>query len=410
MHPTASWPLLLLVAAPAAAVQPPACGATAELALICQQSDAGAKATLVRTELPARGGCAQPQVESFPAGDLDRPRSLALAAGQTGECRFANGRTLRVRLQQESEPVLGACNADAATRFSLWVDGRKLISRHSVRERCEPAAAPWSYRLEGELVHDCSKPEACTAWSGPDHRIGSLPIDTAEYPPDAPGPAPGSLERLLDRGPVCAEAERELAASWSALDAYGRRTAPGPIQRLNAGGPQAGAALPDGLEFAYGGARVDEFDFDNDGRIDRVYSGDSDGQGGWYYAPLLVLAGASADGFVARDDADAIRALPCQWDAAQPTLSQCDDLRNPSWKDHRPSTQSVPAPLPGIAGGDEFFRTRYTTALPFRFGDATYVALASAGTPSRDYVGIYRPRPGGGREAVCLIRRVPANL
>ncbi|WP_363800389.1 hypothetical protein ABU614_09870 [Lysobacter firmicutimachus] len=409
MHPTALWPLLALAAAPAAA-QAPACGRTAEVALICLQADDGAKATLVRTELPARGGCAQAQVERFAAGDLDRPRSLALAAGQTGECRFASGRTLRVRLQQESGPLLGSCSADAATRFSMWVDGRKLIGGHSVRERCETASAPWSYRLEGEIVYDCSKPDGCAGWSGPDQTLSSLPVDTIEYPPDAPGPAPGRLERLLDRGPVCAEVERELAASWSAFDAFGRRPSPGPIQRLNAGERQADAVLPGGLGFAYGGARVDEFDFDNDGRIDRVYSSASDGQGGWYYAPMLVLSGASAESFVAADGTDAIHAVPCQWDAARPALSQCDDLRHPEWSDRRPPTQSVPAPLPGIAGGDEFFRTRYTTALPFRYDGTTYVALASAGTPSRDYVGIYRPRPGGAREAVCLIRRVPANM
>ncbi|QWP78295.1 hypothetical protein J5226_07860 [Lysobacter sp. K5869] len=409
MHARFIASALLLAAAPAAA-QAPACGATAAVALICRQAEDGAKATLVRTEVPARGGCAQPLSETFETGDLDRPRSLALAPGQTGDCRFADGRTVRVRVQQEAEPIVGSCNADAATFFSMWVDGRKVASQRPVRARCETEPAPWSYRLDRDIVYDCSQSAACAPLLGADRALSSLPVDETEYAVATPGPAAGSLERLLDRGPVCAEAERELTASWSAFDPFKRAPFAGALRRLNAGERQNEVALPDGLEFAYGAARADEFDFDNDGLIDQVYSSDSDGQGGWYYSPLVVVSGASADGFAARGGDGAIAAVPCQWDRAHPPLSQCDDLRNAAWGQRQPPTQSVPAPLPGIAGGDEFFRTRYTTALPFRFGDATYVALASAGAPARDYVAIFRPRPGGGREAVCLIRRVSPNM
>lgn len=404
---------LLALAPFAAAAQAPDCGATAEVALICRQGDGGRKATLVLTRMPAHGDCAQPQVASFEPSDLDRMRSIALAVGQTGECRFGDERSLRVRVHAEAPPPVGACSREAAASISLWLDGRKLAERRPVRNRCESAPAPWMYRVDGDVASDCSNGE-CGPLLAPEQTLASLPVDAAEYPQAASAAAdaaaaaaaaPGGARRLLDRGPVCADAERELAAAWAALDPFQRGADEGAaLHRLDGYAVAVDAALPDGLEFVGGaGARVYDFDFDNDGLIDRVYAGDTRGLEGWYSAPLLVSAGASADGFRAR--AAAPTAVPCQWDGARPPLSHCDDLRNPAWSRRVPLSQSLPAPLPGIAGGDDFFRTRTTAALPFRYAEVTYVALWSAAEPSRDYVAIYRPRPGGGREAVCLIQR-----
>lgn len=411
-HRLRGWVLAAALVAPDAFAQAPDCGETAEMLLTCQLRADGAEARLTPSQAPAQGGCAQPQVATFAADEFERPRSIALAAGQTGDCRFAGGRTLRVRVAQEPTPLAGPCVADAAASFSLWLDGRKLASRRPVHGRCDPAPASWAYRLAGDALYDCSG-GPCKPSGDPARPLAALPVDAIEYPAaDAPSPRPGSLQRLLDRDPVCAAAERRLAASWNAFDPYVRDDdGDGAIRRLSAADGAASAALPDGLQFAYGGASAHEFDFDNDGRIDRVYAGDSGGQGGWYYSPLLVVAGVSAEGFRA---GDAISAVPCQWDRARPPLSQCDDLRGATKDARAPTrptpTQAVPAPLPGIEGGDAFFRTRYTATLALRFAGATYVALSGRGAPSRDYVGLYRPGPGGAHEAVCLIRRVPANM
>lgn len=390
-------------AAPASA-QPHDCGATAEVALICRQGDDGRKASLVRTDLPARGGCAQPLVETFADGDRDRPRSLALAVGQTGECRFANGGSLRVRVQAAPPPPAGPCSGAPSASFSLWLDDRRVADQREVRSRCETAPTPWTYRVDGDAVYDCSNGD-CGPLLAPEQALSSLPLDAAEFPAAAAA-APNGLQRLLDRGPVCAEAERELAADWNAFDPFRRGLADdGPLHRVVAAEAPAGTALPDGLQFVHGDWRAFDFDFDNDGLIDRVYLGDTRGLDEWYSSPLLVLAGASADGFRAHAGAATPNAVPCQWDGARPPLSHCDDLRSAAWSRREPLRQAVPAPLPGIADGDDFFQTRTTTALPLRFGDVTYVALWSAAGPASDYVGIYRPRPGGRREAVCLIKR-----
>lgn len=409
----------LLAAAPLApaAAQAHDCGAVAEVALICRQAEDGRKATLARTDLPAHGDCARPQVEVFDAGDRDRPRSLALAMGQTGECRFADGGRLRVRVQAGPPPPAGPCGGRPSATFSLWLDGRRVADRREVRSRCETAPAAWTYRVDGDAVYDCSNGE-CGPLLAPEQALATLPVDADEFPDAAAaaaeqaaaraGAAPTGLQRLLDRGPVCAEAERQLALDWGAFDPF-RRGDDGdaPLHRVIASEAPAGTAMPDALAFVRGPWRAFDFDFDNDGLIDRVYLGDARGEDGWYASPLLVASGASAQGFQARAGEAAPHAVPCQWDSARPPLSHCDDLRSAAWSRREPLRQAVPAPLPGIAGGDDFFQTRTTTALPLRFGEATYLALWSADGPASDYVALYRPRPGGGREAVCLIKRTP---
>ncbi|WP_394539714.1 hypothetical protein PRJ39_03575 [Lysobacter enzymogenes] len=413
------WLLLPLAAAsPApAAAQPNDCGATAEVALICRQAQDGRKASLVRTELPARGGCERPLLETFTDSDRDRPRSLALAVGQSGECRFADGGSVRVRVQAAPPPPAGPCSGQPSASFSLWLDDRRVADQREVRSRCESAPTPWTYRIDGDAVYDCSNGD-CGPLLAPDQALATLPVDAGEFPDAAAAvaaqaaaqaaAAPNGLQRLLDRGPVCAEAERQLALSWDAFDPF-RRGADedAPLHRVVAAEAPAGTAMPQALEFVHGAWRAFDFDFDNDGLVDRVYLGDTRDAQAWYSSPLLVVAGASAHAFQARDGAAAAHAVPCQWDAARPPLSHCDDLRNPAWSRREPLQQAVPAPLPGIAGGDDFFRTRTTTALPLRFGDATYVVLSSSAGPARDYVGVYRPRADGGREAVCLIQRKP---
>ncbi|ROU07875.1 hypothetical protein [Lysobacter enzymogenes] len=412
------WPLLPLAAAalaPAAA-QPPDCGATAEIALICRQAPDGRKASLVRTELPARGGCERPLLETFTDRDRDRPRSLALAVGQSGECRFADGGSLRVRVQAGPPPPAGPCSGQPSANFSLWLDDRRVADRREVRSRCESAPTPWTYRVDGDAVYDCSNGD-CGPLLAPEQTLAALPVDAGEFPDAAAAAAaqaaaqaaaaPNGLQRLLDRGPVCAEAERQLALSWDAFDPF-RRGDDGdaPLHRVAASEAPAGTAMPDALAFVHGAWRAFDFDFDNDGLIDRVYLGDARDEGEWYASPLLVVAGASAQQFQARAGA-AAQALPCQWDGARPPLSHCDDLRSPAWSRREPLQQAVPAPLPGLPGGDAFFQTRTATALPLRYEDATYVALRSSAGPARDYVALYRPKPGGGREAVCLIQRRP---
>lgn len=398
---------LCAVLSPAAA-QDDRCGGESAVTLQCSHTAAGPSVSLLRSRAPSRGDCRDLRVERFGRNDLGRARAIEIAAGEAGECRFADGRSVRVRALRESAPLLGACNADAAVSFSLWVDGYKRISRGDVRPRCATFDAPWRYRIDASGVYDCGG-AACVALAD----SPGAEIDAVEYPP--PGrmpPKAGTLQRLLDRHPVCAVVERELRADWSAFDAIGRNdNKASELQRLNRShGTRIDTPPPNGVGFAYGGGRSDDFDFDNDGLIDRVHSSDTDGQGSWYFSPLLIEAGSARESFVARGDGAEPTAVPCQWDPARPVLQQCDDLRNDAWPSGQRPTQALPAPVAGVNADREFFRTRYTTTLPFRFQGQTYVALWSAGAPSRDYVGIYRPRPRGEHEAVCLIHRVPPHM
>ncbi|MEH6420671.1 hypothetical protein [Pseudomonas sp. CGJS7] len=388
--------------------------AASAVTLLCRHTAAGPSVSIVQSSGASCGGPRPLRVERFGADSVGRARNIQVDAGEAGECRYADGRTVRVRAELEPEPRSGACSADPAVRFSLWLDGRKLRSRAPVSGRCQAPRAGWHYRIDADGAYDCSE-STCVALPDP----ATLPVDALEYPARGQTPAQaGSLRRLLDRDPVCAAVERELRRDWRAFDVYAPRANTGALHRLNAPPGNEGTAdgtLPTGLEFAYGGSYRNDFDFDNDGLLDRVFSNDSGGQGGAYFSPLLVQSGSRADRFEARAGDDALVAVPCQWDPSAPSLGQCDDLRSATAQARPQPTQAVPAPVDiapavGVDVQREFFRTRYTTTLPFAYRGATFIALFGAGTPSRDYLGVYRPAPRGAQRAVCLIQRVPANM
>lgn len=385
--------------------------------IICRHAAAGASVSIVPSSSARCGSPRPPRVEYFGANSLGRARAIDIDAGETGECRYADGRTVRVRAEREPDPLIGACNADPAVRFSLWLDGRKLRSRAPVYGRCAQPRPGWNYRIGAEGAFDCSDPD-CVALADP----ASLPVDTLEYPPHGQAsPQPGSLQRRLDRDPVCAAVERELRRDWRAFDVYAPRASTGALRRLNPfprdnpEPPPADAALPAGAAFSYGRMHRHDFDFDNDGLLDRIYSNDTDGQGDAYFSPLLVQSGRAAGRFEPLAGEEAVIAVPCQWDPDVPSLRQCEDLRFASADTLPRGVQAVPAPAEvapaeGLDAQRRFFRTRYTTTLPFAYRGITFVALYSVGLPSRDYLGVYRPGPGGAQQAVCLIHRVPPNM
>jgi hypothetical protein len=157
------------------------------------------------------------------------------------------------------------------------------------------------------------------------------------------------------------------------------------------------ADLPEDL--APGASQAD-FDFDNDGTIDRVFRTQYE----VHYmmgSTLLVQSGRSSQtievaGGKPVEDA-AATFLPCQWDKNSIAIGKCP-----------PFTQDNDEAGFAIArrGAQKpvFFRARYTDLTPFRFEDQTYVAVTSHSYDSRAFTAVVRPQANKRYVPKCLLR------
>jgi hypothetical protein len=148
------------------------------------------------------------------------------------------------------------------------------------------------------------------------------------------------------------------------------------------------------------GATQAEFDFNNDGEVDRVFRRDFED----HYmmgSALLVQPGRSADSVdvASRDPGDDPRAVffPCQWDAKPIALQSCP-----------PFTQdNDEAGFAMARRGSQkpvFFRARYVDVNPFRFRNHTFVAVTSNSADSADFTAIVEPLADKRFAPKCLLR------
>jgi hypothetical protein len=157
-----------------------------------------------------------------------------------------------------------------------------------------------------------------------------------------------------------------------------------------------------------GGIEEAEFDFDNDGLIDRVTL--------FSYCCMymkgvvaLVTLGSTRSAPPPRV-ADAIEVvftdpqywfLPCQWDAQEPSIPRCPPF----------SQNSDEARLRVDASGDgEYidFRSRYSRLTPVRIDQRTYVVVTGTDEVAKDYVAIIEPLPNKRFRSLCLLHVEPA--
>ena len=63
---------------------------------------------------------------------------ISLAIYKDGECVFTNGESIRLRLGSDRSFPYGQCGAAPALWFSLWVNKKKVLSRHIYNPMCNP--------------------------------------------------------------------------------------------------------------------------------------------------------------------------------------------------------------------------------------------------------------------------------
>ena len=149
----------------------------------------------------------------FGENDFD-PEQLKIY--KDGECRFANGRIVRIRLGADVSRSYGQCGASPAEWFSLWVNKKKVLSKTIHTPQCysgrctlkslkvsDKNIAIYQYHTSNEFPVDVN-------WSVVNTKImkidDGLPIDEIEYPSQGKKNPVGT--RVLSYGhdnPICSE-------------------------------------------------------------------------------------------------------------------------------------------------------------------------------------------------------------
>ena len=314
--------------------------------------------------------------------------AFAIDVGEAAECIYPSGRRVRVKVGVVMARGHGRCGADPQIFLSIWVDRRKIESREWFAGHCYEGPLV-SYELNRWWVRKCkamdaSKVDVCVSFPG----IERFPVDLVEYPlPGKKRPALGEIEVVRGTHPVCAFARDAVRASWSnPFEKYHPAAKPKP----EAEDEDEEGGADDESELR--GASASRFDFDNDGKVDVVFerlyeSTYMDGN-----VLLVKLARPAGVTWF----------LPCQLDRRHPAMKSCP-----------PFSQDYDEAGFGIRGSDAdsvvYFRGRYTTATPFRYGKTTFLALTSSAEDTLHWVSILKTRPGSKVNSICLIRKVTEN-
>jgi hypothetical protein len=163
---------------------------------------------------------------------------------------------------------------------------------------------------------------------------------------------------------------------------------------------EASVNLPKELE----GSREGIFDFDNDGKLDRVLerSFEANYMDG---SVLLIQPGRSSSSLIVANpliDKTSVF-LPCQMDTARHDIRDCPPF---SQKNDESGFS-----MKGRTGKDlVYFRTRYSTVTPFSFQGITYIGVRSTSEETENYVAVLKPLPNGKFQQQCPFRRVAENF
>jgi hypothetical protein len=139
-----------------------------------------------------------PEYAVLPA-KLDRGLSKRQGADRT-DCRLANGANIRIRVGEEQAFPYGAGGGDPPAFFSLWIDHRRLLSRHLWKPGYDDATSnkPW---LVGLVI----RPHSLTfCYRRPDGKAvrcerqrldaSKHAVDAEEYPTNSkPKPVVGTV-------------------------------------------------------------------------------------------------------------------------------------------------------------------------------------------------------------------------
>lgn len=271
----------------------------------------------------------------------DSERSIHIvSAGEYAECVFPSGNKVRVKVAEGEARAYGMCGADPEVYGSIWVNERKMASRVWFAGHCWEASdkPDVSFRIswhgEQENVQTCHTARSAgadsdgnglkvkplpTCVNSPD--VNQLPRDELEYPKlGQTAPLVGDVELLVGSAPVCKVAQEELARDFSLFNFYADlRTTKFQSPVWN----ESSVALPKIMK----GSNESIFDFNNDGKLDRVIANDFS-SGYLDGTVLLVDSGSSSEKLSVSSDPSEANSwlIPCQLDSVKYQSRNCPPL------------------------------------------------------------------------------------
>ena len=391
------------------------------LTMKCQYSDYG---TFEGVSVSITQGTAEPVEGVVPASTKTFKRGgtpieqvvFRVASGQFAECIFPSAQRVRLKVGEGTARAYGACGGDPQVFASVWVDRRKILSRHWFAGHClEDRGDASSFSLQitprkvvrcqtlappgaaGNVLASAAAPQssaqpltACVDF--PD--VARFPVDRIEYPlPGARAAAVGSVEVLRGSHPVCRLVADAVADSRSSpTDAK--------VSLARPTYDETSADLPGELN----GGTESTYDFNNDGALDRIFHREFENTY-MHGSTLLVQLGTARGKLRVTGSPLGSNSIlaPCQMGTTQysidscPPLSQKGDGSGFSMRS-RPGEARV------------YFRGRYADVKPFFFRGSTYVEVASNAGESSEFVAVLKPLPNRTFKQMCLLRTVPENL
>lgn len=359
-----------------------------------------------------------PAIKVFARQEKSDSQQFLVPSGSVAECVYPSGTRVRVKVGEGEARPYGECGADPEVFATVWVNGRKVSSRQQFAGRCmeyrEGYQQP-SFKIMGGTKTSVQKCATRKSAQGlvqekdamqpkreplvvcvdyPD--ISSYPIDRPEYP--LPGTNPlsvGAIELQTGRDEVCKVVQRELEADFYTFSNYSQK-----VTLARPAWEDTDVELPTALR----GGRVSVFDFDNDGKLDRIFSRlyESNYMHG---SVLLVQPGDSAKtlsvGASLLDQTSLY--LPCQMDKKSRAIADCPGFSQ--------NADEAGYEIPGSSRAESvYFRGRYTSISPFIFRNTTYLGLSSYSYDTSNYVAIVKPLPARKFQPICLFRQVPENF
>lgn len=361
-------------------------------------------------------------VKKFKRGGTQRESEVFIVRpGEFCECIYPSGTRVRVKVGEGHELPIGYCKSDPEVFMSLWVNERKIVSRLQFSgcrywedghpavsfdisrshdrvsvKKCHTAVrrsddlAPMSDDTEKKA----SDPLAvCVDF--PD--VSEYPRDLVEYPPEGRKTSKaGDIETLYGSGPVCQAVLEELKRNFC-LSNLPVQSKTG-LSRPN--WSETSVELPKGI----GGSQESIFDFNNDGKLDRVFSRDFY-WGNMYGSVLLVQPGRSSSKLMVSAspmDSTSIY-LPFQMDKVRRNI----DEYPPFSKDNEDAGFS----MKGRNDTNEiYFKGIYSFVEPFNLDGTNFIVVRTSVLDGRDLVAVLKPLPDGRFEKIGLFRRVPENF
>lgn len=375
--------------------------------------------------LPNEGG-QEAATKTFSRGPV-QPQSVSyrVNSGQSAECIYPSGNRVKVKVGTGIARPYGMCGGDPEVFTSIWVNRRKVLSRHQFAGHCiesDSGRTAFELTVTGSRIRQCQRaiaaensdvaegesrkvstnnalPEACVNFP----ESSRFPVDTTEYPPPGAKPAVvGSIQILRAVHPVCNEVAKALP---SMIDSYEIPTdaqikRPDWSESAETLTPTTTATQARPVKFAQEAV----FDFNNDRMLDRAFRTEFENTY-MHGSVLLIQPGDSRQIFhtLAPLNSKNSQLLSCQIDKVHHDIDSCPPLTQKS----DDANFAVPA---GIGRAPVHFRARYTHLDPFVYRGTTYLGASSESSDSMDYFAVLKPLPDRSFLPMCLFRKVPENF